>query len=52
VGGAGPDTFKQWLDATCDGFGIGSALYKPGMSTAEIGTRAAEVVAAYEGALA
>ncbi len=52
VGGAGPDNFKLWIDATCDGFGIGSALYKPGMSTAEIGTRAAEVVAAYDAAVA
>lgn len=52
VGGAEPDNFKLWLDATCDGFGIGSALYKPGMSTAEIGTRAAEIVAAYDAAVA
>ena len=52
VGGAGPDNFKLWIDATCDGFGTGPALYKPGMSTAEIGTRAAEVVAAYDAAVA
>ena len=47
VGGAGPANFADWLAASCDGFGIGSALYAPGMSAVDIGTRAAEVVAAY-----
>lgn len=50
VGGAGPENFAQWLDATADGFGIGSALFKPGMSTAEVATRARAVVTAYEAA--
>lgn len=50
VGGAGPDNFGTWLAASCDGFGIGSALYKPGMSTADIGKRGAEIVAAYDAA--
>jgi len=51
VGGAGPENFGEWIAASADGFGIGSALYKPGMSAAEIGTRAADLVAAYKAAV-
>ncbi|SLN55082.1 2-dehydro-3-deoxy-6-phosphogalactonate aldolase [Pseudooctadecabacter jejudonensis] len=52
VGGAGPENFKTWMDASADGFGIGSALYKPGMSTADIATRATDILAAYDEARA
>ena len=48
VGGAGPSNFADWRAAGVDGFGIGSALYKPGASVAEIKTRAAEIVVAYD----
>ena len=48
VGGAGPSNFADWRAAGVDGFGIGSALYKPGASVAEIKIRAAEIVAAYD----
>ncbi len=48
VGGAGPDNFGDWLAASADGFGIGSALYKPGMSVDEVKTRARNIVAAYD----
>lgn len=48
VGGAGPSNFADWRAAGVDGFGIGSALYKPGASVAEIKTRAEEIVAAYD----
>ena len=51
VGGAGADNFKQWVDATADGFGIGSALYKPGLSVADVKARAVDMVAAYKAAL-
>lgn len=51
VGGAGPENFGDWLKASADGFGIGSALYKPGMALEEIGQRAAEIVAAYDEAV-
>ncbi|MCW1951677.1 MAG: 2-dehydro-3-deoxy-6-phosphogalactonate aldolase [Octadecabacter sp.] len=50
VGGAGPDNFADWIKASADGFGIGSALYKQGMTTADIATRAADIVAAYDAA--
>lgn len=51
VGGAGPDNFAEWVAASADGFGLGSALYKPGMSAKEVAGRASEIVAAYDRAL-
>ena len=48
VGGAGPENFADWLAAGCDGFGIGSALYKPGQSAEETATKAREIVEAYD----
>ncbi|MEL6641980.1 MAG: 2-dehydro-3-deoxy-6-phosphogalactonate aldolase [Pseudomonadota bacterium] len=48
VGGAGADNFRLWMDATADGFGIGSALFKPGFTVAEVAERAKGMVAAYE----
>jgi 2-dehydro-3-deoxyphosphogalactonate aldolase len=50
VGGAGPDNFRQWMDASADGFGIGSALFKPGFTVAELAQRAKDIVAAYRAA--
>lgn len=51
VGGAGPDNFKAWIDASADGFGIGSALYKAGTSAQQVSQNAAKIVAAYDEAL-
>jgi 2-dehydro-3-deoxyphosphogalactonate aldolase len=51
VGGAGPANFAQWIKAGANGFGIGTAIYSPGLTMAEISARAAEIVAAYDGAL-
>jgi 2-dehydro-3-deoxyphosphogalactonate aldolase len=51
VGGAGPDSFAAWFRASADGFGIGSALYKPGLPAAEIAARARAIVTAYDEAL-
>jgi len=51
VGGAGPDNFAQWLVAGVNGFGIGSALYKVGMTADEVGESARAIVAAYDAAI-
>ncbi|WP_170365987.1 2-dehydro-3-deoxy-6-phosphogalactonate aldolase [Ruegeria arenilitoris] len=50
VGGAGPENFGDWLKAGADGFGIGSALFKPGMSVDQIAENARRIVGAYDGA--
>jgi 2-dehydro-3-deoxyphosphogalactonate aldolase len=52
VGGVGPDSFAAWRRAGADGFGVGAALYAPGVPAAEVGARAAAMVAAYDGAMA
>jgi len=52
VGGAGPANFEQWLRAGANGFGIGSALYAPGRSAAEVEPNALKLVAAYDAAMA
>ena len=50
VGGADADNFGDWMAASADGFGIGSALYKPGLSVADVKARAIDIVAAYHAA--
>ncbi len=50
VGGAGAANFAAWIAAGADGFGIGTALYTPGLTPAEVATRARGIVAAWEGA--
>lgn len=50
VGGAGAENFGEWMAASADGFGIGSALYKPGLSVDDVAARAKGMVAAYEAA--
>ncbi|MFB1024447.1 MAG: 2-dehydro-3-deoxy-6-phosphogalactonate aldolase, partial [Octadecabacter sp.] len=50
VGGAGPENFADWFAASADGFGLGSALYKPGMTIPDIAARADDIVAAYDAA--
>lgn len=51
VGGAGPDNFDAWIKASADGFGLGSALYKPGMNAGDVSERARKIVAAYRNAV-
>ncbi|QYK41696.1 MAG: 2-dehydro-3-deoxy-6-phosphogalactonate aldolase [Paracoccaceae bacterium] len=50
VGGAGAANFAEWRRAGADGAGIGTALYTPGMTADEVGTRARALVAAWEAA--
>jgi 2-dehydro-3-deoxyphosphogalactonate aldolase len=52
VGGAGPENFADWWRAGVDGFGIGTALYTPGLSVAEITKRAKVLVKAFDEATA
>ncbi len=40
VGGIKPDTMAEYVRAGASGFGLGSALYTPGSSAADVGTRA------------
>jgi 2-dehydro-3-deoxyphosphogalactonate aldolase len=48
VGGANPDNFSEYFAAGCTGFGLGTYLYKPGMTAALVAERAATAVAAYD----
>ena len=50
VGGAGPENFADWFAAGVNGFGIGSALYKPGQSAAQLRQVSREIVRAYDAA--
>ena len=47
VGGITPSSMTPWVDAGAAGFGIGSALYSPGVALDEIARRARTFVAAY-----
>ena len=48
VGGAGPSNFGDWWQAGVAGFGIGTALYSPGLSVSEVSGRALKIVAAFD----
>lgn len=50
VGGVSVETLPNWVGGAVSGFGIGSALFKPGTSAAEVGRRASAFVAAWRGA--
>lgn len=52
VGGVGPENFADWMKAGANGFGLGSSLYRPGDSTADIAERARDIVAAFDEAAA
>jgi 2-dehydro-3-deoxyphosphogalactonate aldolase len=40
VGGVKPDNMRAYLDAGANGFGLGSGIYKPGQSPAEVAAQA------------
>jgi len=46
VGGIDAASIPAWLAAGADGFGIGSALYKPGLTAAEVAARGRALMAA------
>lgn len=48
VGGANPDNFREYFAAGCAGFGLGTYIYKPGMTPADIAARAEAAVTAYD----
>lgn len=50
VGGAGPENFAEWFAAGVNGFGIGSAIYKPGDSAAKLREVSRDIVRAYDAA--
>jgi 2-dehydro-3-deoxyphosphogalactonate aldolase len=47
VGGVAPETMEAYVTAGANGFGIGSALYRPGIGVRELATRAAAFVTAW-----
>lgn len=48
VGGVDAGSFPAWTAAGATGFGIGSALYRPGMRPADVAGRARALQAAWE----
>ena len=50
VGGITPETMKTYLDAGATGFGLGSALYRPGLNREQVSARARSFVSAWRGA--
>lgn len=49
VGGVTTVNMHEFVTAGADGFGLGSALYRPGMTPADVRTTAGAFVAAYRG---
>lgn len=47
VGGITPDNMQVFIDAGVSGFGLGSGLFKPGMSAVEVAERAEAYVSAW-----
>jgi 2-dehydro-3-deoxyphosphogalactonate aldolase len=47
VGGIVPESMAAFVEAGAGGFGLGSALYKPGASAAEVAAKAKAFVAAW-----
>ena len=48
VGGAGPENFVEWVAASANGFGLGSAIYKPGDTPETVAAKAQAIVAAFD----
>lgn len=52
VGGIQPDSMAAWIAAGANGFGLGSALYRPGATPGEVGDAARGFVRAWKMAIA
>lgn len=50
VGGIDETTMAAYVKAGATGFGLGSAIYKPGMSAGDVGARAKSLKAAFQSA--
>ena len=48
VGGVGPENFAEWIVAGADGFGLGSAIYKPSDTLETVAIKAQAIVAAFD----
>ena len=48
VGGTAPDNFSQWVEASANGFGLGTAIYKPGDTAETVTIKAQAIVKAYD----
>jgi 2-dehydro-3-deoxyphosphogalactonate aldolase len=48
VGGANPENFHEFFAVGCTGFGLGTYIFKPGMSVADVAERAKAAVEAYD----
>lgn len=48
VGGVGPANFADWFGVGVTGFGIGSGIYKPGLTADKVSAKAVEIVKAYD----
>ena len=48
VGGITPDNMQAFIDAGVKGFGLGSGLFKPGMTTEQVAANAKAYVAAWK----
>lgn len=51
VGGITPENMRPYLAAGANGFGIGSALYKPGTPASEVAGNAMKFIAACAGTI-
>lgn len=52
VGGVGPADFGDWRRAGATGFGLGTTIYRPGLTAEQIAVRARDIVRAYDTAFA